>query len=243
MKTPPGFWLRFCLSASEGETLEDSECYSEGWLTNVQLLAAPLSYPDAGKRWPGGESIASVPYLIRRREPDRAGCLLCYLLVGVDGLAAGASVSLFPSVLKNALEMFLSRVWLEPASKDLTLSGATGRTWGAGHVGVTPGFRKLCWSGKGLFWGKMSWMKPNVPYCMCMPQYGVIGFCSYFMEDRSWRRLLTHWFLMWCHLYGGVVHIQSIFYVSLFFSFFAYYTSCEAQVRIYKYCRKTVYYL
>lgn len=110
----------------------------------------------------------------RRREPDRAGCLLCYLLVGVDGLAAGASVSLFPSVLKNALEMFLSRVWLEPASKDLTLSGATGRTWGAGHVGVTPGFRKLCWSGKGLFWGKMSWMKPNVPYCMCMPQYGLL---------------------------------------------------------------------
>lgn len=80
------------------------------------------------KRWPGGGFIASVPYLIGRRCLSVAGCLLCYLLVGVDGLAAGASVSLFLSVLKNALEMFLSRVWLEPVSKDLTLSGATGRT-------------------------------------------------------------------------------------------------------------------
>lgn len=108
--------------------MEDSECYSEGWLKNVQLLAAPLSYPDAGKWWPGGGSISSVPYLIRRRVPDRTGCLLCYLLVGVDGLAAGASIYLFLSVLDNALEMFLSRVWLDSASKDLTLSGATGRT-------------------------------------------------------------------------------------------------------------------
>lgn len=59
---------------------------------------------------------------------DRSGCLLCYLLVGVGGLAAGVSISLFLSVLKNALEMFLSRVWLDPGSKDLTLSGATGKT-------------------------------------------------------------------------------------------------------------------
>lgn len=168
MKSSLGFWLRLCHSTSEGETLKDSECYGERWLKNVQLLATPLLYPNAGKWWPGGGSISSVPYLIRRRVRDRSGCLLCYLLVGVGGLAAGVSISLFLSVLKNVLEMFLSTVWLDPGSKDLMLSGATGRTWGAGHVGVTPGCRKLCCFGKGLSGEK--WVKWSLMYhiaCAC----------------------------------------------------------------------------